>query len=127
MIRSIWTEVSSFLGGLFLASIAPSMTYNGYGVSTHFLSTIVFVLLTYLLIYRMIRNKAVSLVLAGLGTAYWAGIIAAGLGFAYLVYVGVDEWSVGLWAYVLAGTAMAVLAYRGRAAFDQKAGDFPTI
>ena len=103
------------------------MTYNGYSASTHFLSTVFFVLLTYLLIFRMIRNKAVSLVLAVLGTAYWAGLIAAGIGLAYVLYVGVDEWSVGLWAYVLIGAVLAFLAYRGRASFDQRAGDFPTI
>ena len=127
MIRSIWTEVSSFLGGFFFASIVPSITYGGYGASTHFLSTIFFVFITHVLIYRMIRNQTVALVLSILGAAYWAGLIAAGIGFVYVIYVGVDEWSVGLWAYVVVGTVMAILAYRGRVAFDARAGDFPTI
>ena len=103
------------------------MTYNGDGVGTGVLSTFFFVLLTYLLIYRMIRNKAVSLVLAVLGVSFWAGLIAAGIGFAYALYVGVDEWSIGLWAYLVVGALLAILAHRGRAAFDARSSDFPTI
>ena len=127
MIKSVWTEVSSFLGGLIFASIIPSVAYDGFGNIRYILVTVVFAFITFLLIYRMIRNRAVALVLAALGVAYWAGLIAAGLGLVYLFYGGVGEWSVGLWAYIVVGAVMAILAYRGRAAFDARAGDFPTI
>ncbi len=127
MIRSVWTEVSSFIGGLNLAAIIPSIAYDGYGNLRYILTTVVFGLITFVLIYRMIRNRTVALVLAGLGLAYWGGLIAAGLGLAYAFYDGVDERSVGLWAYIVSGVATALVAYRGRAAFDARAGDFPKI
>ena len=127
MIRSIWTEIASFYGGLLLAWVPPVIANDGFGVESHLLGAAVCVFLTYLLIYRMIRNRAVSAVLSFLGVAHWTGLIAGGVGLAYIVFGGIDEWSVDKFAYMIGGAILAFLAYRGRAAFGAKASDFPTI
>ncbi len=127
LIRSIWTEIASFFGGLSLALIPPVIANDGFGTESHLLGAAFWAFVTYLLIFRMIRNRTVSLVLSVLGIAYWTGLIAGGVGLAYIVFGGFDEWSAGKFAYMLGGAILAFLTYRGRAAFGARASDFPTI
>ena len=100
---------------------------DGLGASSYFLSAFLFGFVCFYLIYRMTRHKIVALVLAVLNVAYWSGLIAFGLGVAYFFVDGVREWTVGLLLYAATGALVAVLAWRGRAAFDKKANDFPVV
>ena len=127
MIRSIGTEIASFISGGLIAGSIPILVQEGIGASAHFLLAFLFGCVCFYLIYRMTRHKIVALVLTGLNVAYWTGLIAVGLGAAYIFVGGVREWSVELVLYVASGALVAVFAWRGRAAFDKKADNFPVI